>query len=408
MLQTKILQHFGETAPTADITRAFVRYACRLCGSSGVSALYRLGLEPNQRLAIRILKDWFDYSLHRNTLFYAHWALAQRQRPPYRAVAKKFGLDPEDLRYQFRLIPLEERNSLRQSPEPQRFSAAQIIKTIYNVERYSRYLVKQYLRYCYSNDNSLDREDFWSDLTCQGVRIIRNYEVVGLSVEQMTPLVARGLANHTKNLAIYHGKDCRNPLMRIEQRTDTKEAWYCNVTADEVEHVWVYVAPSHRKGDYYLAEFDDRSPAYIYCRRLFDTAEEADAELLQYHGGKGRARQAIVDLTTERVDDWQPVASSLDTPGHEDGAPLINFLPTCTDGVPGDTLLDELVQDIRDPKTRLFFDAVRGDLGPLFDNFCVDTTGKSSAELSATGLARVAQRYSGVSTKELMAHAPTS
>lgn len=406
MLQAKILQHFGPEAPIDAITKAFVRYACRLCPSSGISALYRLDLNPDQRAAIRILKDWFDYSCHRNDLFRAHWSLAQRKRPQYRTVGRKFGLDPEELRFQFRLLLLEERNELHQQPEPQRFSAAQIVKTIHNVERYSRYLVKQYLRYCYNNDGGIDREDFWADLTCQGVKIIRNYEVTGLTVEQMTPLVARGISNHVKNLAIYYGKDRRNPLQRIEHRTDTREAWYCNLKAEQVEHVWVYVAPEHRKGDYYLAEFDDRSPAYIYCHRLFDTAIEADEALSRYQEGKGRKRQTVVDLTAEQIDDWQPVMASLDTPSHDDGAPLINFLPACTNDLPYEDMLDDPVKDIRDPKVRLFCDAFRGDLGPMFDRFCLDTLGKSAAELTETSLARAAQRYSGITARELTQHAP--
>ncbi|KKN43859.1 hypothetical protein LCGC14_0698730 [marine sediment metagenome] len=406
MLQAKIHQLFGRPTPPEDVTRTFVRYACRLCGASGVSQLYRLQLEPHQRIAIRTTKDWFDYSCYRNTLFHALWTLAQRGHPTGKAVARQHGLDPDELRRQFRGLPLEERLELREQPEPSSFSDIQVFQTVQNIERYSRYLVKRYLRYCYNNDGSIDREDFWSDLTCQGIKIIRNYEVRGLTVAQMTPLVARGVANHVKNLAIYHGKDQRNPLLRLEQRSETREAWYCNVSADQVEHVWVYTTPQHRKGDYYLAEFDSRSPAYIYCRRLFDTAEEADASLLQYQTGKGSGRTTVVDLSASRADDWQPVALSLDTPSKEDGVAIINFLPTTSEQPLDDSPLDDLVRCITDPRARMFFQAVQGELGPLFDTYCLDATGHSAAELSEATLTRTAQRYCRISTKELRAFAP--
>jgi len=406
MLQAKIHQYFGEPVPPEDVTRAFVQYACRLCGARGISRLYRLQLEPHQRVAIRTVKEWFDYSCYRNTVFHALWTLAQHKRPAYKVVARKHGLDPEELRLQFRVLPDEEYTALRAKSEPQRFNAAQVFHTIQNVERYSRYLVKKYLRYCYNNDGGVDREDFWSDLTCQGVKIIRNYEVVGLTVEQMTPLVARGIANHVKNLAIYHGKDRRNPLLRLEHRSNTREAWYCNVLADRVEHVWVYTTPQHRKGDYYLAEFDNRDPAYIYSRRLFDTAEEADTSLLQYHEGKGSRRDAVVDLTADCTDDWQPVSLSLDTPSNEDGVAIINFLPTTSEQPLDDSPLDDLVCNITDPKARMFFQAVQGDLGPMFDSYCHRTLGRSSAELTEVALTRAAQHYCGISAKELRSFAP--
>jgi len=400
MLQNKILQFFGETYAVTDITRAFVRYCCRLCSSSGISPLYRLELPSTQRAAIRNLKDWVDNSCYRNTLYLAIWMTTQQRRPKYLATAKKFGIDPGELKHQFHLLSREERMKLQTRPEPKRFNSIQVLHTTKNIERYARYLVRKYLRFCYRNDGGFDREDFWSDLTCQAIKIIRTYEVTGLSVDQMTPLVARGLTNHVKNLAIYYGKVRRNPLLRLEQRTETKEAWYCNVNAETVEHVWVYVAPEYRHGEYFLAEFDDRRPAYIYCRRLFDAAAEADESLRQYRAGRGCARTTVVDLTASRRDDWQPVTASLDTPGQPNGAPLINFIPAPDNT---DHQLNTLIEQTTDPKARLFFDALKGDLGPMFDQYCRDTVGRGSAELPEVTLTRAARHYSGISTKQLHA-----
>ena len=382
-----------------------MRYSCRLCGASGVGKLYRLDLQPRQRQAIRSLKEWLDNSCYRNTLYSALWHLAQYRKPQYRRVAAQFGLDPQDLQYQFRSLPPTERQDLRAQPEPQHFDHIQMTQTIRNVERYCKYLVKQYLRYCYNNDNGLDREDFWNELSCQSCKIIRNYEVRGLTVEEMTPLVARGVANHVKNLAIYHGKDRRNPLLRLSQRAPTKEAWYCNVATNRVEHVWVYTAPQHRQGDYYLADFVDRDPAFIYCRRLYSSGSAADAALADYRHGKGHTREVVLDLSTSEQDNWQPVAASLDTPSTDDGAPLLSFMPAAPTAEPEHTLQD-LTRNIRDPKVQMFFQAVQGDLGLMFDNFCSTAVGKSSAELSEKALVRAARLYSNVTIKQLQSLAP--
>ncbi len=405
MLQTKIRQLFGEPAPVLEITKAFVQYSCRLCGASGVGRLYRLDLQPRQRQAIRNLKEWLDNSCYRNTLFSAVWSLTQYRKPQYRRVAAHFGLDPQELQYQFNCIPTDEKLELRQQRQPYRFTQVQMTQTMRQVERYGKYLVKQYLRYCYNNDSGVDREDFWGDLSLQGCKIIRNYEVRGLTVEEMTPLVARGLANHVKNLAIYHGKDRRNPLLRLSQRSPTKEAWYCNVTTGQVEHAWVYTSPQQRQGDYYLADFLDRDPAYIYCRRLYSTAQEADTALLEYQQGRGHARTTVLDLSTGTQDNWQPVVASLDTPADDDGAPLLSFLPTVPKAEPDYTLQD-LTRNIRDPKVQMFFQAVQGDLGLMFDTFCSTTVGKSSAELSEKALVRAARLYSDVTIKQLQSLAP--
>jgi len=401
LLQRKIIQLFGQSAPIEDITRVFIRYACRLCPSSGISPLYRLTLDQKQRRNIRTLKDWFDYSCHRNDLYRAHWQLTQQEKPQYRAVGRRYGIDPADLLYQHRLLSLEERTDLRATPEPQQYTTHQILDVVKQVERYGRFLVKQYLRYCYNNDPGIDREDFWADATCQAIKVIRNYEVTGLPVSKMVPLAARGISNHIKNLAIFYGKEGRNPLQRVETRNDTKEAWYCNVQAEQVEHVWVYVAPDRRKGKYLLAEFDNRQPAYVYCCRLYETVEEADQALLDHRRGCGGARTTVVDLTTHHTDDWMPVATSLDAPVGDDGATLIDLLQFPDYSPFESDTLDDLTQGVSDPKARLYFDALKGDLGPMFDQFCLEEYGKPYAEMTEVGLTRAAQRYCGVTRKQI-------
>lgn len=394
MLQTKVLQVLGNIAILNEVLRAFSRYSCRLCSASGISTLYRLDLSQPEREGLRSLKEWIDHTTYRNTLYHALWWLARHQRPPYKNTAKKHGLDPDELRYLFQLLSQSDRVAVVAAPEPVVFSALQVAEVIQAVQGSARNLVKYRLRYCYSNDAGVSAEDFFCELQCQAVKIIRNYEVLGLTTQQMIPLVARGLTNHAKNLASYHGKDRRNPLQRVEQRGDTREVWYCNVSADRVEKAQVYADPKTRSGEYCLAAFAHRPNAYIYMKRLYDTQTAAEQALQEEIRGRGHCRAVVVDLSATKQDDWQPTTTSLDTPGQEDGTPLLNYI-SADDPYEA----EELESD--DPRARLFFRVVSGDLGPMFEQFCEDTTGRNSAELTEWALGRAARKYCGISTKEL-------
>ncbi len=86
------------------------------------------------------------------------------------------------------------------------------------------------------------------------------------------------------------------------------------------------------------------------------------------------------------------------TYSQEDATPLISFLPTA------DPFEEEEVElESDDPRARLFFRVVSGDLGPMFEKYCEDTTGRDSAELTEWALGRVARKYCGISLKELTA-----
>lgn len=401
MLQAKILQHFGELpSPEREtITRTYVQYSCRCCTSDRFSQLYRLDLATDQREAIRTVKSWIDYSCYRNELYHATWMLAQYQKPQYRVVSKQHGLDPDELRILFRLLYRPDIEQLRSVPEPAKFSSRQINLTVDAVNPSIRKLTKRYLRYVYQNDGGYSKEDFWADLVVQAVRVIRNYEVLGLTIEQMVPLVARGISNHAKNLASHKGKDRRNPLVRVQKGQPYRTAWYCNIGAERVEACRVYTSPEHRKGEYCLAEFPNRPRAFVYCRRLFGGRDNAEAALLRYRRGQDQRRDVLVDLTNETADDWQPATASLETPSHQDGAPLLAFLPDPNQ--PSQFSIDNLLRDIKNPRARMFCHAVLGDLGPMFDQHCRRQTGKSSAELTSRQLSQIAQKYCGISLTEL-------
>lgn len=398
MLQTKVLQVLGNITALNEVLRTFSRYACRLCGSSGVGALYHLELAPSEREGLRSLKEWIDHATYRNTLYHALWWLSKHQRPPYKCTAAKHGLDPDELRYLFQLLVPQDRAAIATAPEPTTFSAVQVAEVLRAVQGSARNLVKYRLRYCYANDAGVSAEDFFCELQCQAIKVIRNYEVLGLTTQEMVPLVARGLTNHTKNLASYYGKSCRSPLQRVEQRSDYREVWYCNVNSDRVEKARVSTTPAQRRGEYCLAEFDHRPGAYIYMRRLYDTRKEAETALEAEVRGRGTCRTVVVDLSNTKQDDWQPTKTSLDTPNQENATPLIDFLPMA-----GPFVEKEIELESDDPRARLFFCVVSGDLGPMFESYCEDTTGHTSAELTEWALGRAARRYCGISMKELVA-----
>lgn len=406
MLHAKVLQFLGDVGDEIDrVFQQCARYCCRLCGAAGINKLFRLlsDLSTKQRDGIRRLKEWLDWGCYRNQLHRALWALSRYKRPAYKATARRTGLDPDELRFMFRTLGADDKLQLASTPEPQRFTEPEIVAVITALQPHIRRLTKRKLRYCYKNDRGLSKEDFWSELQCQAIKIIRNYEILGLQVDEMIPLVAQGLTNHTTNLAIYYGKDRRNPLQRVVERNVTRMAWYCNVNAELVEHVRAYTSPEYRRGDYCLVTFRSRTPTYVNTGRLHETREAAAAALRNYQRGQATRRTVVVDLTTTIQDDWQPTVTSLETPNSEDGTPLINYLPAPDEQPPIEFLTEDVARSVTDPRARMFIEVVRGDLAPLFDPYCLETTGRSSAELSEQVLGRVARKYCDITLKELTA-----
>lgn len=405
MLYTKTVQLIGETNKLVAVLRAFTRYACRLCQSSEINKLFRMGFNPSQREGIRALKEWIDYNATKNLLYRAVWKLSQYQRPNYKRTAQETGFDPDELRFLFRTLSPKDKQKIRAAPEPKTFESDEVLQVLHRVQPHIKRLVKQRLRYVWKNDGALSQEDFQGDLQCQAIKIIRNYEVAGLSVAKMVPVVAQSLTNHCTNLTIFYGKNRRNPLRQLQRENPIRHVWYCNVGAEVVERAAIRVAAKYRRGEYCLATFKNRPAAFVHVRRLYESRTEALAALAQYRAGQATTQRAVlVDLSAECKNDWQPTCTSLETPSRdgEDTVPIINFIPAEDDYDPTEKLLvDDLVQQTTDPRARMFFSAIRGDLGPLFDQFCKNTAGGSSRVLPPAALNRAARKYCGLTQREL-------
>ena len=406
MLQAKVLQLIGNINGIDLVLRQAARYSCRLCGADGVYCLLRWLDDPTsqQRDGVRELKIWLDHHQYRNVLYRALWALCRYKRPAYKATGRRLGLDPDELRLLFRLLDPDDRDAIANTPEPKHYSKAQVWAVVAALEPHIRKLTKRRLRYCYENDRSLSKEDFWGELQVQAVKIIRKYEILGLPVEDMVPLVAQSITNHCTNLAIFYGKDCRNPLQRIQQRNISRMAWYCCCNTETINQVRVFTTPKYRRGQRCLVTFRDRPPRYVAIGRLYEDQGEAEEALRRYQAGKPNTqRELLLDLTTQTQDDWQPTCCSLETPGKDDEAPIINFL-VASDEEQMTQQAERLLEQLRsstDPRAHTLLHLLNGDLIPLFDPYCQQKTGRSSAELSEGTLGRLARRYCGLSLTEL-------
>lgn len=406
MLHTKVRQVLGHLPAFEEVLRVYTRYCCRLCSAGGINTLYGLSLSPTQRDGLRALKQWIDHNTYRNLLYRAIWQICRHRRPRYAPVARRFGLDRDELRYLFLLLSEEDRREIARVPEPQACSAREVLRVVQALQHQIRNLAQHRLRYAWQNDCALSREDFQADLQCQAIKIIRHYEILGLPTEKLIPLVARGLTNHAKNLAGYYGKERRNPLRQLQRRRTTVKLWYCNIHTEIVEAAECSTDPEHRRlGEYCLASFEGRPAAYIHVGRLYRQQKEAQEALRRYKRGEPSRPSSAVDLTAAQQDDWCPTCTSLDTPAKQDGAPRLNFLPADNTS-PDSFAVEDLIRTVTDPRARMFFEVVRGDLEPMFDSYCQKVTGRSSAELSPGMLGRVARRYCGISRKELTALLP--
>lgn len=404
MLQTKIFALLSDPSLIYQSLRAFVRYSCRLGGAKEIQVLYHLPLSLQERIGIHDLKEDVDYSIYRNYLYHALWTLTQQSRPHYRITASHNNLDPSELRYFYERVLLpEERKTIRSVPEPTTFSEQETWQVVKAIRKAIRSATYHQLRYCYKNDAGHSKEDFHADLECEAIKIVRRYEVHNLTVKEMIPLAAQSVRNCAANLAIFYGKDFRNPLLRLKKRTDYKTLWYCDIGDETVLKLKVYTEAKYRTGEYILAQEEDKK-RYVYRHRLYSSESEAQAALQDYQAGENAHRRILVDLTSDELDDWQPTLASLNQP-LEPGTttPLMDLIPAqdCADYEKIRICVEELFKAKTDPKVYMFLLAVTGELGPLFESYVNRSTGKSSAELSSLALGRIARRYCGVNLKTI-------
>jgi len=407
MLRTKTLQVLGNTAQNTTklnrVLHTFTLYCCRLVTTQAIYQLMRSLPVGEARDGIRSLKAWLDHSVYRNDLYWAVWYLGQYRRPTYQPVAQACGFDPEELQLLVNLLDYEDIDLIAAAPEPTKCTEDEVLHILKSVRPAILNHVKRRLRFAYTNDAAYEAEDFYADMQCQAIRIIRHYEVQDLTVKQLIPLVGRGLTNHSKNLATYHGKEQRNPLRRLVQRTRVRKVWYCNVNAEKVEHVEVCTEKHQRRGDYYLVKFRQRSDKYVHMRRLHDDQQEATKALREYQNGKRTQRSIVMDLTAEQQDDWCPTTRSLDVPSDPNSVSMHEYFLLEEKEVPPDPVTEKKVDSLNlvtDPQARMVVQCVQGDLGPLFDKWCRNHTGRSSAELPHTSLGRLARQYCGVTKQQ--------
>lgn len=393
MLRARVTQILGKDN-IDEALRTYTRYCCRLCGAQEISKL------AYPRARTRELKAWLDHSTYRNILYRALWALCQcPSSPDYRSVAADCQIDPDELQYLYGLLSEADRHELLELPRPGMCSPQDVEAVLDALQGHIKNQARWRLRYCWANDDAHSLEDFCADLTCHAIKVLRNYEVLNLTPKQLIPLVSRGVSNHAKNLASFHGKASRNPLRRLQRRAEVKPVWYCNVRRGVVEQVKVYSSLKFRQGDYCVAAFPDGRMAYVYVYRLHETEEEAKRYLRNYVAGKESKRHTVIDLSSSHQDDWIPTTVSLDTPSDPDATPLSHYLATDNLYTPAPFS----IEGVKNPRVREFFYAMSGDLGPLFEDYCRKRTGRPSTELTDIVLGRVAKRYCRVTKKELTA-----
>jgi hypothetical protein len=356
-------------------------------------------------MGLQELKERLDYGVYRNDLYRAIWQLTQQSRPHFRVTAGHHKLDPAELRYLYeRVLYSEERASIKQVPQPTAFSEDETWQVVKAIRRAIRSVTYHRLRYCYENDSGFSKEDFHAELECEAIKVVRRYEVDGLTVEAMIPLAAQGVRNYAVNLANFYGKDFRNPLLRLKKRTDYKTLWYCDVGAEEIVKVRVFTEAKYRSGEYILAQEETGKKRYIYLHRLYSNSDEAHNALDDYQAGENTYRKTLVDLTSDEQDDWQPTLASINQPV-EPGSkvPLIDLIaaPEKLDYESTKICVESLLESKSDPKIYMFLLAVTGELGPMFESYVTRSTGKSSAELSSLALGRIARRYCGINLKTI-------
>jgi len=384
VLAAKVIASIQDTSVHEIILRTFVRYACRLCSGSSVRQLTGV-LDPTERHRISELKEWFDGD-NRNNLYRALWHVP-RTRPYRYDLPEQRPFSPHELKGYFELLTPSDVSTLRRTEKPAAYTNQQIRDVLENkgIRKRINDLVRRRLWFVFNNDGGITEEDLCGELRCQAVKIIRNYEVQGVSVTGMCALVARGMEHFTTNLAVKYGKEQRNPLRRVVVQRDYRRAWYCNTADAVVDLVMVATHKKYRKGRLAFAILKrDRSKRFIDVYRLYETEQEATTALQNYQAFGEGPRQCCIDLSPRKQNDWQPTCASLDKPTKEDGSPLYAFIPANDE-------VSEYDEEI-DKTLRKFLDStLRSDL--QFHNFCTEKTGRTPAELTPKLLYRTAKQF---------------
>lgn len=396
------------------IGRIITLYICRLIGARAYRRAIKYYLPENPEIQQELfdLKESLDFSVHKNDLLRAVYELVTATTVDADFVlrtCKHHCIDCDDAVFLTNTLLEDDKASLTKRPYPNKYSHTEVAFILKKVDSIIKNLVNRKLAFITNSDPMLEGpEDLMEQLKLQAIRIIREYEIDGITQEHMIKNVVVGLKNHTVNLAEAHGRSKRQPIARTHKKEDYRTAWYLNINDFSIVPVKV---SKHRdlrtkKGDSIqvrVRECTTDREILVHYKRLYHSEMEAQTAINLRRAGQYSKRLRYLDLSSEDEDEFQLTCVPIDQET-ENGATLHEKIaaPTYDDphhrGLRWQNFLRKL-----GPKSREFAELV---MFPAEDDFftawCTDS-GKDASGCNCKKLGTIACDYLETTKQQLRA-----
>lgn len=412
---TTALERAGAVSKISDIAKILARYVCRLIGARVFRHEIRSILDgyDNTQRDVLDLKEDLDNSVKKNRLFRAIHRLSKSvffSTCDVVAAATAYSVDGDDVYLLYNALSDDDIAEVSGFVLSDRgYSDEEVLNILKETSKLARRLVHRKLGFILTHDPMFESaEDLVGQLHVAVLRVIREYEVHCTTIEHMTARVAKSLKNQAVNLAEKHGREKRQMVGRVRERSPHRKVYHLDISTSTVTLVLAFADRrfrQYRDGNVLMAvrNADTKMWVIVHHKRLYETEQEAQDALALYAKGERSKRERYINPAPEEIDDFQLNVLSIDVMDARTGVrPFSEVCPS--EEHPSsmeDSLHEEAILDTVGPRSRPFVELILDSaVDDLFDAWC-EEHGYNAATFDLAKMGRMACRYFGVSKGQL-------
>lgn len=412
---TTALERAGVVTKIRAIAKILARYVCRLIGARVFRHEIRIVLDgyDNTQRDILDLKEDLDNSVKKNKLFRAIHRLAKSvffSTSDVVDAATEYGVDGDDVYLLYAALSDDDIAEVSRFILSDRgYSDVEILDILKETAKLARRLAHRKLGFILMHDPMFESaEDLVGQLHVSVLRVIREYEVHCTTIEHMTARVAKSLKNQAVNLAEKHGREKRQMVGRVRERSVHRKVYHLDISTSSVTPVLAFAdrrLRQYRDGNVLIAvrNADTKTWLVVHHKRLYETEQEAQDAMSLYTAGERSKRERYINPAPEEIDDFQLNVLSIDV--MDARANVRPFAEVCpSEERPfsvADHLHEEVILDTVGPRSRPFVELILDSaVDDLFDAWC-EEQGYNAATFDLAKMGRMACRYLGVSKGQL-------